>query len=306
MSNSWVDKFNKYFEDIFKNKNITRFESGDGFSLVDEYSKKFKKQMGVGSDGNQVPFFKFYFNKEKTINDEEYVPLVITAAITTAVKEGDNKRYMLNDSTIKRFKPIEITSIDDFYIATKNGKLYEKHEEKFSLVNLVDVYNRMYKVHVSDVLTIRGIITRVKFFTLRRAPSLLFEFFVWLFGWAIWGLKGKRYSYDVISERYLNKRADKKEEVAAKDPNRDIDFFGYKVSVWTLYSYSIVIILVNISARSFFDYLLQRNDLTSGIATIALAIITIVSYDKIIPTILRSFVKYSANVAFDLKYKGIK
>ena len=306
MSDTWIDTFNKNFENTFKDKHITPFIDNTGYSLIDSYSGKLKAQMGVSKTGSQVPFFKFYIDNAQSINDSPYVPLIITVSVTTAVNEQNTIRYMLNDSTIKRLKPIDITSRDDFFISKNDGQLYKKKRKNFTKVALIDIYKRMYRVHTSNIKTVRGVFARGKIFILRRMPSLILADMAWILGFILWFLKGKRYTYDVITERYLSKKGDKREIHATEAPPDNIDFFGYKVSIWTLFTYSLIVLLIYILDLQSIVKFLPKNSQLSGIFTIALAILSMVTFDKLLPLAIRLAVKYSANVAFNFKYKGIK
>lgn len=305
MVSNWSNKFYDHSDKVFKDKQITHFLDGGGYSLIGEYKASFKRRMGVGKDGNQVPFLKFIFDENSKIENGKYVPLTISVGITTKVIEGTETRYMLNDSRIKHFRPIDLVSNDDFFISTVNGKIYERKNKKFSQVELDVLYNRVLKVHLSDVVTLSGIYRRTKMFVYRRLPSLLLAALAWAFGWLTFFIKNDRYIYNVIKERYLNRRGDTEKVIDPATVGPNIDFFGYKVSIWTLYTYSFLVIIAYLIWRKSLNNFISKDGLSS-LFGIPFAIFSIVTYDRLIPGFLKSAIKYSSIRSYDLKYTGIK
>jgi hypothetical protein len=151
-----------------------------------------------------------------------------------------------------------------------------------------------------------GLYRRLKIFILRRIPAKTLQSLSILFDLSHWIIKGERFTYNVITERFLDKKYDKREISPPKEPADNIDFFGYRVSIWTLYSYSILAILFNVLVEKNLTKLLPMNDPFLGLLVIAIAIVSIVTYDKVAPFGLRIAIKHLEIKVYDLKYKGIK
>lgn len=173
-------------------------------------------------------------------------------------------------------------------------------------MELSEVYQRLYKTHISSIWTFRGVMLRTRVLFLRRLPSVICRAVSWALGYLFWFIKGKRYKYDVISERYLNKDKDVTDTISTTSPSNDIDFFGYKVSVWTLFSYSFLVVIVSIALGNKTVGVLSNQGIMSGISVIAIAILTIVTYDRLLPLCVKWIVKTLSVVSFDLQYKGVK
>jgi hypothetical protein len=306
MENEWINNFYELSQKELDKGTLTVFDSGDGYSFIGEYSPKYKQQMGLNADDEVVPFFKFYFDKEKFSADNKYIPLTIDVSITSVAREGDRIRYMLNDSRIKRLRPIDFVSKDDFFVNTDSGQVYRRIGNRYKLEDLGALYDRILRVHSSNILTVMGLYRRMKLFSLRRLPSKMLGYVSWSLGFIYWVLKGKLNTYDVMAESFRNRKEDQDQILESAAPVNAIDFFGYKVSVWTLYSYSLCVILFYIFAGQSVSQILPTEGSFSSITVIAFAIVSIVTYDKLLPTAVDHGVKKTARISFYIKYRGIK
>lgn len=136
---TWVDKFYKNFERAFKGKQLTRFVDGDGYSVLDVYTGSFKRQMGLGSDSAQLPFFKFFFDAHDDASD--YTPLKINVSMTTKVMEGQVTRYMLADHSVRGIRPISITSNDNFRAYILYRPIHQRRTVNLFLALLIPLYD---------------------------------------------------------------------------------------------------------------------------------------------------------------------
>ena len=169
-----------------------------------------------------------------------------------------------------------------------------------------ELYRRVCDVHLADIRTFRGAFIRIRLLMLRRIPSGLFSLLALVCGWLIWLIKGKRYEYDVILESLKDSKDDIRMTSATPPPAESIDFFGYRVSIWTLFTYStFALILLSASSRVL-DNVIPKNSQVAGLMTVSLAIVTIVLYDMLLPRTLKLMTKYASVRCYNLKYKGIK
>jgi hypothetical protein len=304
---SWIKTFKRDFTNSFTGKQYVEFSDGHGYSLVDDYPSWYRKQMGIDDTVKLRPFFRFVFYPDKLIENSKYVPLEVDVSHTTEVSENGRVKYMLKDSRAKRMKPVEVDTGEDFYISTDSGKTFRKYKNKFVPIDLRDIYDRVFKIHISDWRTPKGALTRFRIFFTRRLLSLICKSFAFTLSLIFYYIKGRRYRYDVIRERYLSSTRDSENRITESGPPpSDIDFFGYNVSVWTLFTYSLAILVLYLVYMPLINEFLTRSEPFSSILTIVIAIISIITYDKIIPRALEVGVKYGETYSYDLKYRGIK
>jgi len=304
---TWIQTFNSDFVRTFRGKQFVRFQDGEGYSLVDDYPGWYKKQMGIDDNVQLRPLFRFIFYANRSIEDGRYVPLIVEVSQTSEINENGIIKYMLNDSRVKRLKPVDVDTRDDFYIDTHTGKLVEKRKHKYTPVSIKNIYDRLFKIHISNWRTPKGALTRFKIFFTRRLLSFLSKSLAFIFSFSFLYIKGKRYKYDVIRERYLSSPGDSENRITTSGPPpSDIDFFGYKVSVWTLFTYSFAVVVLYLFFMPTVNDFLLKSEPFSTILTIAIAILSIVIYDKILPKALEIGVKYGETFSYDLKYTGIK
>lgn len=305
MEPTWINNFFRYSKSKLDSNKLTVYQTRDGYSYIGTYPTNYKRQMGLTDDVEVVPFYKFYFNKDEIV-DSNYIALTIDVGMTSIAREGDNVRYMLNDSRIKRFHPIDFVTKDNYYIHKPNGKVFKKVGKKYKAVDLKLVYERMNRIHCSNVFTLMGVYRRTKIFLLRTLPSLATRFIAWILGFVYWFMKGSRSTYDVLAESIRDRRDDQDAIVSRQPLVDNIDFFGYKVSTWTLFSYSLLIIFVFFKYGKSISDILSSNDSFSGLYVIAFAIVSIVIYDKIAPKVINYLVKRLSIFSFNLKYRGVK
>lgn len=305
MTQQWKQKFYLNFEESFSDKTITRYDDGSGYSLIDEYSVYINRMMGLKGDGNQVPFFKIYLDEEDIV-DNKYVPLIISVALTSVVHEGGNTRYMLNDSRVKHLKPIEYTSREDFYVSKEDGNLYRRVRKSFKIASWKIVYKRLYSVHISNILTISGFIRRARITLLRKLPSTVLRLLSKALSLLIYGMKGENFKYNVIEEMFRNQRNDVRTVTPQQNSKPTINFFGYMVEPWSLYAYSIVVIILCITLKDYFVKLTVKDSPIDGILTIVLGIFSIITFDQVLPRIIRLAIKYSSIWSYRLKYAGVR
>ena len=149
----------------------------------------------------------------------------------------------------------------------------------------------------------------MKIFILRTLPSWFFTIIAFACGHAFYLLKGKvfKYSvYDVIKSRYLEGGSDTQKRHEAQMPSPTIDFFGYKVTTWTIGSYSLIVVLVGIVYQDPIQIIYPPNNSSyATLFTAALAMFSIIVYDRVLPKILKCIVKKSTEYSYDIGNKGV-
>lgn len=303
---NWLDEFYAYSSREFSDEQYTRFTQGDGYSLVGKYKDGDIKRIGVAKELNLVPFLKFFFDQKELENPKDYVPLIINVAITHEEIERLRPRYLLSGFKVKRFRPIDFNSREEFFVSTKDGKVYEKLKKTYKAIDIKKLYKRLYKTHVSSVLTVRGVCRRLRIFISRTAPSSVANSTSFLLSSVYWWLKGERFTYDVFAESLKDGINDIRHITTSTSKENEIDFFGYRVAIWTLTTYSIVVIIIYTLFKDSMLFALSDKSAFSTIYGIALAILSIVIYDKLFPRFLRYLIMQSAKTSYDLSFKGVK
>lgn len=305
---TWQEKFYNQFESSLSSQGgleLVRFAEGTGLSIVEDYPANYKRLMRVPKNSAFKAMYKFAV-KEGSDNNE-YMPLFISAGLTLEENEDGRKRYLLSYGKIKGITPVDFTSKDDFYVHKTSGKLYEKINDKYTRLSYFDLFKRMQRTHLSKLTDARAVILRLRIFITRKIPSTFLFVIAFLGGLLTWIIEGKRFQYDVVEESIRDGFEPERTEKATESPKEQIDFFGYKVPIWTLFTFSILTIISAILSTSYdMPYYDDMVKSPGPLLSIAVSLVAIVFYDKIAPFLLKKLVKTFALNAYNLKYKGSK
>ena len=163
--------------------------------------------------------------------------------------------------------------------------------------------------HISSVYTSLGLYRRLKIFILRTLPSWFFVIIAFACGYTLYLLKGEAFKYsvyDVIKSRYLEGGSDTQKRHETQMPSPTIDFFGYKVAPWTIGSYSLIVVLVGIVYQDTIQIIYPPNNSAyATLFTAALAIFSIIVYDRVLPKVLKCIVRKSSEYSYDIGNKGV-
>jgi hypothetical protein len=197
----WQSVFKEKFFETFKADDINTFTDVLGFSVVKNYPNRF---LGLGKQSkkhNLKALIKFYVKSNSKITSvDKRIPLIVSADITKEETESGRKRYILSDVKIKPkiLAPINVYSKDDFFIDATNGKFYKFRNKHVDEVTIEMIYQAVFKLHIADWRTAKGISTRTKIFLLRKIPSLCAAFVSIFLSFLYWVTKGIYFTYDPI------------------------------------------------------------------------------------------------------------
>ncbi|MBF1032432.1 MAG: hypothetical protein HXL00_01630 [Candidatus Nanosynbacter sp.] len=310
MNDDWEENFYKEIEKLREHDlEVTRFaDDNTGCSIIGNYQKEYKDN----SEGILVPFSRIYVIKD-SVKDEGLAQIIFDIHVTRKVARyyDSNNEYDYVFSNLPKgfMAPINIVNDKNFFVSLKDGMIYERAKKGLIKIDSWYLYERFYNVHISSVYTFTGLYRRLKMFALRTLPSWFFIIIALACGCIFFLLKGQvfKYSvYDVIKSRYLGKGSDTQERRETQMPEPTINFFGYKVATWTVGSYSLVVVL----AGAIFQDTLQiicppNNSAYATLSTAALAIFSIIVYDRVLPKILKCIVKKSSEYSYDIGNKGV-
>ncbi len=310
MNDDWEENFYKEIEKLREHDlEVTRFaDDNTGCSIIGNYQKEYKDNY----EGILVPFSRIYVIKDSA-KDEGLAQIIFDIHVTRKVARcyDPNNEYDYVFSNLPKgfMAPINIVNDKNFFVSLKDGMIYERAKKGLIKIDSWYLYERFYNVHISSVYTFTGLYRRLKMFTLRTLPSWFFIIIALACGCIFFLLKGQvfKYSvYDVIKSRYLGKGSDTQERRETQMPEPTINFFGYKVAIWTVGSYSLVVVL----AGAIFQDTLQiicppNNSAYATLSTAALAIFSIIVYDRVLPKILKCIVKKSSEYSYDIGNKGV-
>lgn len=310
MNDDWEENFYKEIEKLREHDlEVTRFaDDNTGCSIIGNYQKEYKDNY----EGILVPFSRIYVIKDSA-KDEGLAQIIFDIHVTRKVARcyDPNNEYDYVFSNLPKgfMSPINIVNDKNFFVSLKDGMIYERAKKGLIKIDSWYLYERFYNVHISSVYTFTGLYRRLKMFTLRTLPSWFFIIIALACGCIFFLLKGQvfKYSvYDVIKSRYLGKGSDTQERRETQMPEPTINFFGYKVATWTVGSYSLVVVL----AGAIFQDTLQiicppNNSAYATLSTAALAIFSIIVYDRVLPKILKCIVKKSSEYSYDIGNKGV-
>ena len=310
MNDDWEENFYKEIEKLREHDlEVTRFaDDNTGCSIIGNYQKEYKDNY----EGILVPFSRIYVIKDSA-KDEGLAQIIFDIHVTRKVARcyDPNNEYDYVFSNLPKgfMAPINIVNDKNFFVSLKDGMIYERAKKGLIKIDSWYLYERFYNVHISSVYTFTGLYRRLKMFTLRTLPSWFFIIIALACGCIFFLLKGQvfKYSvYDVIKSRYLGKGSGTQERRETQMPETTIKFFGYKVATWTVGSYSLVVVL----AGAIFQDTLQiicppNNSAYATLSTAALAIFSIIVYDRVLPKILKCIVKKSSEYSYDIGNKGV-
>lgn len=310
MTDENEQKFKSIFKSVFKGWDYTELVDTTGFTLRGKYTDKQIKAFKVDGDYEYVPFINFYFNRSKdNQSNGDYTSMVIAVGISMIEYNADGTtRYVLDTSHIKSVlrRPIEIRSSDDYFYNTKTEKFYRKKGKKYIETDLKKIYKEIIRLHVASYFTYTGIRARLKVLLFRTLPLFLLESISKLMGTVVWVINGRFYTFDPFLEEFRKEALGyNRKDSEEKEPKREVDFFGYKVAIWTLFSYPITAIITLIIIQKFYDYIFNWMG-SLEIVTVAIAVATIIFYDKIIPHFFVKWIKIFSNKSTQLKFTGVK
>ena len=272
------------------------------------YSDIDLKRMKAQAGHEYVAFLNFYVNDENSKAVYRPLNISIEIALKSDRAGSDETSYILNEKYIhsKLLKPIGIKSSGDFFVSSGNGKTYELKGGSYKLIDLKKIYKKALALHKAHLTTAVGVYARAKVLFLRAIPIGLLNLSLNTTGTLLWVINGKFYKYDPVLEAFMDEVGTGASQDEPEQPEKQIDFFGYKVATWTLASYSLLVIIAYV-----IFLLLNRSNILEkidsfSILTISLAILTIVLYDSLLPLALQKFSKITGLRISVLKLTGVK
>lgn len=308
MNDDWEENFYKEIEKLREHDlEVTRFaDDNTGCSIIGNYQKEYKDNY----EGILVPFSRIYVIKD-SVEDEGLAQIIFDIHVTRKVARcydpNNECDYVFSNLPKGFMAPINIVNDKNFFVSLKDGRIYERAKKGLIKIDSWCLYERFYNVHISNTFT--GLYRRLKIFILRTLPSWFFAIIAFACGYTLYLLKGKvfKYSvYDVIKSRYLEDGSDTQKRHETQMPSPTIDFFGYKVTTWTIGSYSLIVVLVGIVYQDTIQIIYPPNNSSyATLFTAALAIFSIIVYDRVLPKILKCIVKKSSEYSYDIGNKGV-
>lgn len=305
-------KFNRKFEEAFSGKDFTELKEDIGYTLRDIYPAKLIKKLRIKEDHEYVPFFNFYLSKryENDSHQPNLIPLIVGVELTLKSKDfyGTEFRYVLDDSKLqsKFYKPINIQSVEDFAFKVTDGEFYQRIKGEWKKVKLTAIKECIFKLHLSQYTKPVGLKARIKILSMRVAPVNALRALSWILGSLHWIINGIFFDHDPILVALTDDHKNQKHKPPENLTKDEIDFFGYNVKTWTLFSYSTFIILGYFLLRAHHSLSLVETIDELSLLSLAFAIVSIVIYDKLIPGFAKWAVKYMKTKALSLNVRGIK
>lgn len=310
MNEAASKKFKAEFTSSFEGWDYTELNDVVGFTLRGKYSTGELRALKVDGDYNYVPFLNFYFDRKSSdTTGSDFISLIVSVGISLFEKTGSGlSRFILDNSHIKSKinKPLEIRTTEDYYFKPKNGKLYRNKKGKFTETTLKKIYDEVMRLHVASYRNYVGIRARIRVLILRTLPLWSLEAMNFVMGLTLWVINGHFYKHDPLLEAFREEstgysRIERKD----KELKREVDFFGYKVAVWTLFSYSvtsiILLLLLYVYEKHIFNWVG-----TMEIVTVSFAIASIIMYDRIVPYLFKMWIRMLSTKSSDLKFKGVR
>ena len=140
----------------------------------------------------------------------------------------------------------------------------------------------------------------------RTALILLGKLITVFLGAVYWWIKSSFYKYDVLISALTDEIENKMTNKVNDPKGKTVKFFDYEVEIWTLFTYSILVILIYTFFRDLPVFHSAENNTLTAIYSIALAMITITAYDFYIPAVIKFLIRHLEIVIYNLQFKGIR
>ncbi len=303
-SNIFIRKFNVEAQGFY---DITPYIDGSiGFS--------FKKRLNE-NDINKVSLFCIYIFKNVFEDDSiTKKPLNIYAYYGEEKEGGVSLQPTLSNLS----EPLNATFLDEYFYNPKEDKFYKESEEISEKVLIREIYEK----HIKNTKPIIGFFLRVKIRFWRDFLRLFFVFLSKIFYYLLFIISGDKYTYEYLfEEETLNgeiiksklsrfRNINDKDIKETKKEGKKIDFFGLRVSQWSIVFYSFLhlslySVVVYKKYYSIF-YLILWKILQNNFLTVVYAIFTFWVIEIPIPYILRRLIKYNSGLSAKCHYKEIK
>lgn len=302
--------FNAILKNTFSKYDYTELKDEIGFTLRDKYPARVTRRLKIRDGSEYVPFFNFYlrqdFKADKVL--EGAIPLVVGVELTLKTKEfyGQEYHYVLDDSSLgsKIHRPINISTSDEFCFLPTTKTFYRKRKSGWQEISLDAIKTLVFKLHLSEYSTTTGIKSRAKILILRTLPSKSCSSLAKVLGGIYGIIKGTYFAYDPILRSLTDETSRGEHKPPPKTESDDMNFFGYKVKTWTLCSYSVLLISLTLLFRVRSLALIKFIE-TSTILTLTTAIVSIVTYDRLIPFLLKNAIVYLSTKSLILNVKSV-
>lgn len=310
-----TEKFIKSIESSFKDFDKTKLkEPLVGFSLRGEYPDWLIKKLKVPADKIYRPFLYLYLGEEITKLDElkiSKVPIILK--IDFLLKDEDffdgEIAYVFNNKYVgnKLFLPINFQSDDEFFYDTKKRQFFHNCNLPQE-ITLEEIYEKIMRLHIASYFSLVGFRARTKIFFKRQLPLFLINVIAIILGLLHWVVDGIMYTYDPIMAQLTNEVEEKTKVPEEKNTKEEIDFFGYKVKVWTIGSYSFVAITTFLIWHLFGKSCppILKTLLGNNFSAILFAIFTIIIYDSILPPAFKGAIRKIKEFNLNKILKNIK
>jgi len=303
--------FKEEFENTFADNDYTELKDNEvGFTMRDKYPNKVLKRLKIEGEHDYTPFFNMYLDNKNRPADlpENLIPFNVGVGLSLKDGSYGNIRYILDDSYIKSkiHKPIGLNSRTDFAFNSSDGKFYQKKKDDWSVIGLDKIKDKAFKLHLAEYTNLVGLRARAKILATRILPTSVMEALSSILGALHWIINGTYFDYDPILVALTDEIDNQQIAPQRKNTDDHISFFGYKVKAWTLYTYSLLIIVAYafIRVTGHIEFIKSVGDFS--LVVLAFAIVSIVTYDRLIPGFARVSIKKLNSKAINLKWTGVK
>ena len=311
------NKFKASFQDQFRDFDYTELtDLLTGYSLRGAYGDKLIKRLKIQDGKTYLPFFYFYLLRDKegsefSVVDGHYIPLVVK--VDFLLKEGglggEEHSYGFDNKFVrnKKILPINVSTDNDFFFNYENGKVYQKKNNQYVETTLLKIYKLVLELHSAEYTSLVGFKARVKIILGRNLLNSLLVSTVFVAGLFYWIITGIFFKYDPILSRLDDKYNPVTTPPKVSEDESQIDFFGYKVRIWNITSYSMLaLMLYLLTSGARVSLGVSAGIFHNSFLTLLFAIISIVIYDKLIPLFIRKLVVAVNEYKLTFTFKPIK
>lgn len=219
-----------------KRPGTVEYEDGRriGFSFIKNLDTAYEKKLKL-SHGEYISIISVSVPIDSDLSTNTLsLPIKIRITFGKKIEEG----VLLDYKDIKDtyYIPLNIISSNDFFYDIENDCIYDQGKS----TTLKESIEKIYNQHIKPLREVSGFWIRLRL----RLKDLKLEMFRCLSNIPVFLIKiiyGEEYRYDIFTNTLMLFKTDEIEnKKIVKDPNKELEIFGYKTSSRTIFSYCVL------------------------------------------------------------------
>lgn len=303
-------KFLTIFEDIFGFENIVQLnDTLVGVSGKRQYSKELLDRLRIKDKKQYLCLIYVLIENSDLLNDEHTKKNLYIRVDFAFLYENNTYRFDYESVGNKNARPVNLLSTEEYYFDVKNLKFYHKDKEILPR----KIIDTLFEQHIKPTKYFKGLYLRSKLFFWRKIYPFMIKAISNLFVALSYIMFGIKHSWDIDKRYFSEVYTDKSKFISTKPKNapdapKEISFFGYPVSKWSLASYGSLILLLYITIVFYghCQLLVIASIIHNNFLGLLFIILTLIIYETGLPILLKFLVKKTSKYYSSAIFKQIK